>query len=241
MWRGVFYILGACLCWSGVFVIPKFITGFTALEISLGRFFCFGMISTIGLLVKKRKLLTKTWGSIWKKALWLGFISTIGCYTATVLCIQYASPKVANLLFGLVPILVAIFGNHRKKEYSFRVIALPCAFIGIGIVLCNIEAFSLEGESLSSYIFGFFMGLLSLFCWVWYVLACFDFMKKNSHVTSSDWVLMTGGTVFCLATAIGGTVVGIEGLERYLALDLVSWIIGSLVLGGISSWLATYF
>lgn len=240
MWIGIFYLLIACLCWSGVFVIPRFISGFTALEISLGRFLCFGALSATVLLIKRRELLQRLWWPIWKKAFGLGFISTIGCYTATVWCIQYAGSKIATLLFGVVPIIVAVCGNYRKKEYPFSVLMIPCFLMGVGIFLSNLDAFSLEGESIPLYLMGFCAGIIGMGAWIWYVISCFEFMQKTPQVNSSDWVLMIGSGAFCFALLLGGSIVSLEGWHKYAALEIGPFMLGSLVLGGVSSWLALY-
>lgn len=240
MWLGVFYLLIACFCWSGVFVIPKFISGFTALEISLGRFICFGAISVLVLLVRRRELLQKIWWPIWKKAFWLGFISTIGCYTATVWCIQYAGPKIATLLFGMVPIIVAICGNYRKKEYSFHVLTIPCSLMTLGIFLSNLEAFSLEGESVPLYLIGFFAGIVGIGTWIFYVISSFEFMEKTPQIQSFDWVILIGSAAFCFSVLFGALIFTFQGWDKYALADLGSFITGSLILGGISSWLALY-
>ena len=241
MWTGVIYLLAACFCWSGVFVIPRYMEGFSPIEISLGRFLCFGGVSVMALLIKRRNLLSRIWWPIWKKAFWLGLISTLICYAATVCCVQYAGSKIATLLFGLVPIIVAICGNYRKKEYPYKVIAFPILSIFIGVILANLEAFSLEAESIPLYLLGFGFGIIAILCWIGYVLFCFDFMQKHKQVDSFDWVLMIGSSTFCVSIVVSGVLVGWQGLERYANLSLGPWVGGSSILGIVGSWLALYF
>jgi drug/metabolite transporter (DMT)-like permease len=244
MFIGTLYLLAACLCWSGVFVIPEFLVGFTPLEISLGRFFFFGLTSIILILTKRRDLFRRDYLSIWKKAFIFGFISNIACYTFTVFCIQYANSATAALLFGAVPIIVALCGNLRRKEYPFRIFLFPFLIMGLGILISNREAFLWEGKSLASYLGGLLSGFMGVSCWIWYVLVCFDFMEKNTKIKSTDWVMMLGSSVFCqvLLVALGFFWV-LDDVSKYFSFtrDLQYFLGGSVVLGVISSWLALYF
>lgn len=240
---GVLFILTACLGWSLVFIIPEFLQGFSPLEISVGRFFFFGLISLIFLITKKRKLLDKSYISTWKKALFLGFLSTIGCYTATVFCIKYASPAVTTLLFGMVPIFVALCGNFRKREYPFRCFLVPCLAMGAGIVFANIEAFCLGDVHIPFYFLGIFCGIIGIVFWIWYVLVTFDFMEKNKHISSTDWVIMIGVSTFFLVivTAVA-LICTTDVLSKFTALtdEVHNFFMGTVVLGTICSWGSLY-
>ncbi|MES2199386.1 MAG: DMT family transporter [Chlamydiota bacterium] len=243
MFIGILYLLAACLCWSVVFVIPDFLTGFSPLEISLGRFFFFGITSIFLILTKKRELFHKSYAAIWKKAFWFGCISTIGCYTFTVFCIRYANPATAALLFGTVPIIVVLCGNLRRKEYPVRIFIIPCLVMSLGILISNREAFLWSGESLSSYLIGVLSGIAGIACWIWYVIACFDFMEKNTKISSMDWVMMLGSSVFCqVLIASLGLFWILEDAGKYFSftLKLQYFLAGTFVLGVVSSWIALY-
>lgn len=243
MFIGALYLLAACLCWSVVFVIPEFLTGFSPLEISLGRFFFFGITSVFLILAKRIDLFHRSYGAIWKKAFWFGCISTIGCYTFTVLCIQYANPATAALLFGTVPIVVVVCGNFRRKEYPFRIFLVPCLIMSLGILISNREAFLWEGGSLTSYLMGVLSGIAGTGCWVWYVLACFDYMEKNPKISSMDWVMMLGTSVFFQVLLVSlGLFWMLDDVTKYFSFttELQYFLLGSFILGVVSSWIALY-
>ncbi len=243
MFVGVLFILAACLCWSLIFIIPEFLLTFSPFEISLGRFFFFGFFSVVVLLAKRRDLFHKSYWPAWKKACLFGFISMISGYTFTVFCIQRASPETSVLLFGTVPIIIALLGNWRQKEYSFRFFWIPCICIGLGMGLVNRGAFLLERVSLSFYLFGVILGVTGVACWVWYVISCFDFMKKNKQINSVDWILILGSVVFCLVVFVScGFFLILENIDKHISFPS-KWpyfLLGSSILGVISSWCALY-
>lgn len=244
MFIGALYLLAACLCWSLIFVVPGFLTGFSSLEISLGRFFFFGLTSVVLILIKRRNLFDKSYKDLWKKAFGFGFLSTIGCYTFTLLCMQYANPATAALLFGTVPIIVVLCGNFRRRDYPFRVFLLPCLVMSIGILITNREAFLWRGESLISYLIGLLSGLIAMSSWIWYVISCFDFMEKNTRITSIDWVMMLGSSVFVQVLIFSfGLFWMVDDLDKYFSFtkELQYFLVGSSILGVVSSWLPLYF
>jgi|GEM_PF-3650439 len=240
---GILYLLAASLCWSAVFVLPEFLQAFSSIEISLSRFFFFGLISVIILLIKKRKLLSKSYITFWKKALLFGFVSTLATYTATLVCIKYTNSSTAALLFGAVPMIVALIGNFRKREYPFRLFTLPCLAMGIGLLICNLEAFRLQGISLPLFLLGILSGIVAIGFWIWYVIACFDFIKDNAEIDSIDWVVMLGSAVFCLVFVAGACYFVFLDMEKYRSFgsDIRFFTGATFFLGAVSSWCALYF
>ena len=117
MFLGVFFILLACFFWSLVFIIPIFLQNFHPLEISLGRFFVYGIASFTYVLFKKRELFSRKYLPQWKKAFYFAFLSTILCYTATVGNLQLSGPMMATLIFGMVPVSIALVGNWYEREF----------------------------------------------------------------------------------------------------------------------------
>jgi drug/metabolite transporter (DMT)-like permease len=243
MHLGIFFVLSACLAWSLVFVIPEFLVGFSALEISLARFFFFGLVSVVLLFTSRKKLLSRAYMSAWIKASWLGFVSSIVCYTATIFCIQYSGSAVATMLFGIVPIGVSLYGNLKKKEYPTYYFLWPCLIMGLGTVLTNLGAFAVQAESLSSHLFGLFCGIVGVLCWIGYVIITFDYMEENQHIDSIDWVVMIGASLLCFIVFTGLVLAcTTDVLEKYARLSQEVWpFFGwTFVLGTVCSWLALY-
>ena len=148
MFIAIASVLFACLCWGLVFILPSFISEFNPIEIALGRFFFYGLVSFGWLLFNKRYLLTKPYIGIWKKAAWLGLLSTILCYSGMVFGMQYASPAATALIYAMSPITIALVGNYRKREFAYSQFLVPSILMMIGVVLANLSAFHYSSESL---------------------------------------------------------------------------------------------
>lgn len=244
MIKGILFILAACLCWAVVFVLPNFLIGFNPVEISLGRFFVFGLISFVILLARKRYLLAYSYRSVWIKAFWYGLLSTIFCYTFLVFSVRYANASIATLIYAMSPIAIPLCGNWKNREYPFRQFLIPGFLMGLGIILTNLNAFSFMGVSAGYYALGVISGFFCLASWVGFAVGNFHFMKQNSHLSILDWTIMMGTATFFLVilSIIGYGCLGLD-FSKYSFINphFRIFLMGSLILGLVSSWCATFF
>ncbi len=243
MLTGIVSILAATLCWGFVFVIPIFLVGFDPIEVTLGRFFFFGLISLIILLLKKRRLFHHSYSKHWVKAFWFGLMSTLVCYSGMVFCMRYASPAITALIYGISPITIALFGNWQKKEYRYRDFLFPGILTIFGISLTNLKAFEISTVSLFIYSLGFLCGLLGLSAWTWYAVRNVKFQAENPHLSTLDWVVMLGAATFSLCVIIAVIIALLSpDLSKYASIspELKTFLVGSLILGSVSSWLAFF-
>jgi len=245
MIRGVAFALGACFIWGLIFIVPQFMSGFTSIEVALGRYFMYGMIS--GLIFCRSIFQGKCRHSraIWTKALYFSLVSTIGYYTFVVLALRYSTPAICALVLGISPITIAFYGNWRQKETTFRSLIVPSVLILIGLVIINIPNIK-ESSSISSYILGLVCSVLALIAWSWYVVANSRFLKDHPEVRSSNWSTLIGvATLFWVAIFALFLGVFFENqlqMEKYFTLspDLTRFLIGSAVLGLLCSWVGAF-
>lgn len=244
MSKGVIYALAACFIWGLIFVVPQYMTGFSSIEVALGRYFLYAIISCAIFLRAKLQNKCRYPRTIWLQALGFSLISTIGYYTFVVLALRYATPAVCALVLGISPITIAFYGNWKQKETTFRSLLIPSALILIGLVLINIPHFK-STSSPSSYVLGLFCSLLALTSWSWYVVANSRFIKHNPTVRSSDWSTLIGVTTLFWVIAFAIVLLFFENqlqLEKYITPSpaLINFLIGSAILGLLCSWLGAF-
>lgn len=245
MIKGILLALAACLVWGLIFVVPGLMTGFSPLEVALGRYFVLGILSSalfLGQGLGKWKHIP--W-QFWKQAIVYGFVVNILYYFALVTGLRYSNASVIALLLGLSPITIAFYGNWVNKECSYKQLIIPSILIGIGLICVNWEAVtSLEGQATWEYGFGLLCGLFSLAAWNWYVVANSQFLKKNGQISSSDWATMIGMGTFVWVIAIVFALLIItpsDDLIKFYQFDtpLYYFLVGSAVLGLLCSWLGS--
>ncbi|MES2344813.1 MAG: DMT family transporter [Chlamydiota bacterium] len=245
MFQGILYALGACFIWGLIFVVPQFMRGFTSIEVVLGRYFFYGVISLLIFCKSKLQGACRYPRAIWIRALCFSLISTIGYYTFLVLALRYATPSICALILGVCPITIAFYGNWKHKETTFRSLIVPSILILFGLIIINVPYLETTASP-SSYVLGLGCTLLALIAWTWYVVANSRFLKDHKEVRSSDWSTLIGVTalvwvaVFTLVLAVFFK--DELHMERYLIFnaELKAYLIGSAVLGFLCSWVGAF-
>lgn len=238
--KGIIYALGACFLWGLIFVIPQFLAGFSCLEVALGRYFFYGLIS---ICIFLKEFLQKKFQYpvyFWRKALYFSLICTIGFYTFLVLALRYSTSSVPALVLGISPITIAFYGNWKEKKTSFKNLIIPSLLITTGLITYNIPNLSLNDSS--SLLLGFCCSAICLGMWTWYAVKNAQFLKNHTLISSSDWATLIGINTFfwviILATFIFVFFNDLFETEKYFKInhELISFFIGSAILGLLCSW-----
>ena len=237
---GILFILSACFCWGLIFVVPQFLSAYSAIEIALGRFFFFGVLSWIVLATKKRHLLQRSYWLFWRKAILLGFFATLVPYMGLVLCLRYANPPVTALIYGLAPITISFCGNWKANSARLQPFYLPGLLTLSGLVLTNLDAFYFIHGSSAYYFLGLLCAIGGLAAWTWYAVDNAAFMKKHPEISSLDWVTLIGSSTFLIVFTIVLCLLPFSENPVFRSLES-SFLLGSGILGVISTYAAFLF
>src|ERR1700722_11114464 len=125
MFKGIAFAISACFVWGLIFFVPQFIHGFSTIEIVLGRYFFYGLVSAILLCKAKLKGTFRYPLRIWMLA--FGYTSTVTIiyYFCIVLALRYTNPAICALVLGVSPIAIAFYGNWKQRECSFKRLIIP--------------------------------------------------------------------------------------------------------------------
>lgn len=241
MFKGIVLALSACFIWGLIFVIPQYMGSFSPIEIAIGRYTFFGILSLCLLLKARLKGACNYSLSVWTKAFLLSFLS--GYYLWVVLGIRYASPEICALVLGISPVTIAFWGNWKEKEGNFKRLILPSILILIGLILINAPHIIMEESS--KYIWGLVFSFISLISWSAYAVYNSRYLKRNPQIVSSDWATIQGVVTFswvmigCIAWSLFG---GEPDLQKYLTWnhDTISFYVGCAVLGLLCSWVGAF-
>jgi drug/metabolite transporter (DMT)-like permease len=248
MLKGIILSLCACLIWGPTFVIPAFLSSFSSLEITLGQYFFYGVISLLffgGVCYHK---LIQYPLKIWMKALWFALISNIVYYTSIILAVQYSSASVTALIVGIAPISISFYGNLRQNECDFSKLLFPALLIATGLCIVNVEAiFNSKITTVShEYLVGLVCAFVALISWTWYVVMNTQFLKTSPTMTNFEWSTMLGVATFIwvilIALLLGVFVMESADVQKYFVLtnEWQLFLLVTATLGCLCSWLGTY-
>lgn len=245
MFKGIMLALTACLIWGLIFIVPLFMEGFSAIEVALGRYLVFGVVSLLILAKTGIRKFCQYPLEIWGKALIFSLVSTMVYYISVVLALRFATPAICTLILGVSPITIAFYGNWRMREYSFKTLIPPSILIMLGLVIINFPQFQLQ-QSGSQYGLGLFFSLIGLISWSWFVVENSRFLKNNPEIPAFHWSTLIGVTTLFWTLFFGliSAIIFIEfvDVDKYLTMDesFIKFAIGCGVLGVICSWLGSY-
>ncbi|MBD1558982.1 DMT family transporter [Vibrio sp. S9_S30] len=242
MSTGTFIALGILVncIWGTAFLIPHILPEANPMVIAFGRYLVYGIVSLV-LILFTRKSWDKLSKDQWITAFALGFAGNVGYYLFLTSSIHYSGITISALIIGILPVSLIIAGNIVEKEYSFKSLVVPVAFILSGMVTFSLSDID-TGES-ENFVVGALLAFISLGLWTYYGVKNSRFLKENPNVSSNSWSLAIG--VCCLAQSIiAFPILGMftnalnfltsTGDERFLQI-----IAACLFLGIVVSWLAT--
>jgi drug/metabolite transporter (DMT)-like permease len=245
MAKWIAFAIGACFVWGLIFVIPQFLEGFSAIEVAIGRYLFYGMISLLIFCGIRLKGGGRFPLSIWFKASYYSLVCTVGYYTFVVLGLRYADPAICTLVLGISPITITFYGNWKERECSFKSLILPSLLILFGLVITNTPQL-MESTSPTSYLLGLCCCFWALLGWSWYAVANARFLKDHPEIAPSDWSTLIGVATLCWVGMLSLFLVFISeeqfNFEKYTTLDanLHRFLGGCAVLGLLCSWVGGF-
>ncbi|MCC5832330.1 MAG: DMT family transporter [Chlamydiales bacterium] len=248
MWLGLFFAISACFVWGAIFVIPEFLSDFSGVEIVLGRYLVYGIISAVLFLRYGFEKIGQIPKTAWIKAFTFALFSNIIYYLGIIGGIRFASAPLAVLIIGTAPIVIALYGNWHAREISFKSMIIPCIWILFGVVMVDLNEidWSFTTDSLQ-YMIGLSGALAALIAWSWYAVHNARFLKRNPNIPSTEWATLIGVCTLFWAVLMGIVFAFIfeQGVDlskfTHWSSATVRFLIGSLILGIVCSWLGCYF
>ena len=116
MIQGIAFALSACLFWGLIFVVPQFLDSFSSVEVALGRYFFYAIISITIFARARLKGFCQYGRPIWFKALYFSLASTMVYYTALVLALRCCAPAICALVLGQARLQLLFMGIGRTRN-----------------------------------------------------------------------------------------------------------------------------
>jgi len=242
---GVIFGIIAGAAWGLAFLIPNMLSTFSSLEITLGRYFMYGLYSLLLFMIFKKNPLHIP-SRVWFRALLYAFTGNIGYFFFLLLGIKYAGATITTLIIGTLPIVISFVGNRLNKEFPFKIMLIPSCSILIGIFLLYSSEqgdFSSITVSKNGLLFGFLCCFIALALWTWYGISNAHFLKRESEVSPDLFSTIVGVQTLTLVlfVLLISRLTNQPIISNLLVKDyFMHYLIGIIVLGIIASWVATW-
>ena len=194
---GVACGVGAGALWGLVFLAPELAREFSPLQLTVGRYLCYGLIAAVLIAPGWRSLAKRLPGSQWGNLAWLAFLGNTLYYVLLASAVQLGGIAMTSLVIGFMPVAVTVVGSRAHG-------AVPLRKLATSLFLCVLGAVCIGWQALAGAISGAESGLgqqpvVGLLCavgalasWTAYAIGNARTLVKLKGISSHDWSLLTG-------------------------------------------------
>jgi len=185
--------LAAGALWGAVFIAPELTPGFTALQLSAGRYFAYGVIALLLALPRWRTVTRRLERRDWMALAWLGLAGNIIYYIFLAIAVRLAGAAPSSFIVGLLPVVITIIGSRERGAVRLSALApsLLLAVIGVGLI----AAPALHGGAAADWrrqTLGLSCAFGALGSWAVFAVGNAKAMARLPHLSSNDWSLLLG-------------------------------------------------
>ncbi len=191
MLAGIFCGLAAGALWGIVFVFPRLVDGYSATDLTAGRFFAYGLVAGIAMALRARRSRRPTPAQI-TAAAWMSVLGFTGYYLVLVFAIRDAGVAVPSLIIGTIPIWIMLLGkpDHLRWQALLPGLVLTAA----GLALMTNATYGLQNPGGPIYWRGIALATVSMLSWTAFGVFNASWLKKNPEVDATDWANWLGVT-----------------------------------------------
>ena len=191
--EGVVAGMGAGALWGLVFLAPELARAFTPLQLAVGRYLAYGLLSLSMAWPQRRSLLAGLDRRAWVTLAWLGLAGNTLYYVLLSTAVQAGGIALASLVIGFLPVAVTIVGSRDAG-------AVPLRRLAPSLALCAAGAACIGGQALDASLraggAGPLVGLLcavgTLASWTAFAVGNSRWLARHPAVTPHQWNLLLG-------------------------------------------------
>ena len=235
MLTGILAGLAAGALWGLVFVAPKVLQGYAAVDVTVGRFVVYGAFSMLMLAMGWRSRPRPT-GSQMLAAFGFSVLGFTGYYWMLAQSIVDMGPELPTLVIGTIRIWVMLLGKPTHLHWAGLLPGLLLTAAGLGLML-HAQPESQQAAH-PEMLRGLLFALAALVCWTVYAVWNAAWLKRHPEVGARDWTNWLG-----VSAGLGSIAIGLfVGSEPKVLLAQEGSALAAIVLIAIgvgSGWLGT--
>jgi drug/metabolite transporter (DMT)-like permease len=235
----------ATALWAFSLIAPLLLSSYTAVEITLSRYLCYGGVSLALLLARYR---ARPLGiSQWFRAALYALAGNILVSVLVSFAVQDTGAEVVIPIVGFLPVCVSLAGSRALPAAEWLKLILPFCVFAVGLAIVLFVQRSHDARQTNVSWLGVAAVLATVVIWTWYALSNEGFLRRNRAVSGTHWSCAVGVMTLlwsCVFIAVGlatahnwGAAFRSSGNEQSPAL----FVAVTLALGVGTSWLATSF
>jgi drug/metabolite transporter (DMT)-like permease len=229
------FAAGAGALWGLVFLAPELVSAFTPLQLAIGRYLVFGIVSAALIRPRWRGLIAKVHRREWLALAGLGLTGNTLYYVLLSTAVQQGGVAMTSLIMGLLPVTVAIIGSRERDAVSLLRLG-PSLLLCIAGALCiGWQALAGPTDRLHAQLIGLLCAVGALVSWTAYAVSNSRCLARLPDISVHDWNLLVGLVTGAQAVALVPVSLAAERLPEAAAawLDFVAVSIGATLLASL--------
>lgn len=191
--RGIACGIGAGALWGLVFLAPELGREFSPLQLAVGRYLAYGIISLVLISPHWSKLLGKATSQVWLALAWLALTGNTLYYLLLSCAVQFGGVATTSLIIGFLPVAVTIIGSRDKNAVPLDRLAPSLLFCVLGALCIGWQTIAAASDKpLSTQIIGIVCALGALASWTTYAVSNSRWLSRMDAISIHDWNLLLG-------------------------------------------------
>ncbi|WP_315125812.1 DMT family transporter [Comamonas antarctica] len=190
---GVAYGAAAGALWGLVFVAPELVGGFGPLQLSAGRYFCYGLLALLLVAPRWRGLRTRVSRRQWGQLFWLALAGNTLYYLLLSAAVQNGGIAMTALVIGFLPVAVTLIGSRDQGAVPLRRMLPSLLLCALGALCIGWQALAHPGAQASGQkLLGLACAVGALLSWTAFAVGNARCLARQQQVSAHEWNLLTG-------------------------------------------------
>jgi drug/metabolite transporter (DMT)-like permease len=192
-WTGIVCGMGAGALWGLVFLAPALVRDFRPLDLAIGRYLAYGLMSGLLIAPRWRSLVGKMTSGAWWALGWLALAGNLFYYVLLATAVQMGGIAMTSLVIGFLPVAVTIIGSRERDAVPLRRLAPSLLLCGAGALCIGWQAIAVPGTaSATTQIIGFLCAVGALISWTAFAVGNTRWLGRLGGISAQDWNLAIG-------------------------------------------------
>lgn len=204
MLTGILAGVAAGALWGLVFVAPRMVGGFSAVDFTAGRFVSYGALSLVLMLLMRKAAWPTPRQAL--AALGMSVLGFTGYYLLLVYAIRDAGTAVPSLIIGTIPIWMMLLGKPVGLRWAGLIPGLVLTLLGLGLMMQashNSADVAFQSTAEGAHFWrGVAFAITSMLLWTAFGLMNATWLKQHSKIDATTWANWLGVTTGLGALAL---------------------------------------
>lgn len=188
---GVLCGAGAGALWGLVFLAPELVRGFTPLQLAIGRYLAYGLLSAVLIAPRWQAILPMLGRRDWLSLGWLALAGNTLYYILLAAAVQTGGIAMTSLVIGFLPVAVTIIGSRDSGAVPLHLLMPSLLLCAAGAVCIGWQALAASAAG-AEQLTGLLCAIGALASWTAFAVGNSRCLARLDRVSTQEWNLLTG-------------------------------------------------